>query len=335
MKKNLLTFLVAVLCFTANAQQLANAGFESWTGAKPNNWNTLVLNVPPLLNNVSIGQNSIQKSTSHQGGEFSLQVSASQFNPTLAAFASLAGIPDSLLNSPVPGLATNGTIDIMGLLTNIGSILTTTGEGTEISPDALAGLANYITGGLTITSTIKPSSVSGFAKANILNLGDLAALSVIVLSNDGGTRHVIGAGAASFSASSASFTAFDAPIIYFEPTATAHELIVLCSAISSTTAYSSVLFDDLLVNYTPTATTSVHNNKVEIFCSNSKTINIKPDKTNEQYSVGIFDIAGKKIYNVQDVSGNTIINIPNLSKGIYFCKFSQNNECITRKIVIR
>ncbi|MDR0810723.1 MAG: T9SS type A sorting domain-containing protein [Paludibacter sp.] len=338
MKKTLLSLtIVTFAVFTINAQQLQNAGFETWTQSgnqftgytyKPANWNGLELSIGIPL---PIGTDALTRSTTHHNGEYSLNIAASAINPTLVALAGATGLelPDSLLNFPIPGLATNGTINVLGLIGGIGALLSG-----SLDVDAIVELAEYISNGLTVNA--KPYTITGFAKPAIQNAGDACMVSAIVFSTDGdsGSRHAIGAGATTFLTSANEFQPFSAPITYFSPNENASELIVILISLSTTQtiAYTSFLVDDLTVDYTPTAVNEPKTTGAKIYHNKAdNTLNIFPENTGDTYSFELYNILGKRVIVKSNLVGNQRFNVSALSAGCYIVKTGGT----TKKIIIR
>ena len=97
MKKILSVLAISLLAISMNAQNaFLNAGFETWTGGLPTNWNTLT--IPPAGN-----LSNISKSTNTNSGSFAVKIAAKTLPVTISGMTT------------APGLLTNGTLDVMGL----------------------------------------------------------------------------------------------------------------------------------------------------------------------------------------------------------------------------
>ena len=64
-------------------------------------------------------------------------------------------------------------------------------------------------------------------------------------------------------------------------------------------------------------------------------IYISTDQNSNSREVEIYDMLGKKVYEVTLYGNNKEINISNLNPGIYLIKVKENNTSATRKLVIK
>jgi hypothetical protein len=308
-----------------NAQQLPNSGFESWSSNKPTSWNTLSFNVGATL---EIGTNALTSSTDAHGGTYALKVSISAMNPIVKGALQnlLPAEYQPFLETPVPGLATNGTVDLMTLLPVIMELVS--GDG-NLDPSLIMTLGNAIKDGMPLTQ--KPVALSGFGKADMKNAEDMIMAVVLVYSGTGDEREVIGFGFAPIT--EPTYEEFEAEISYINPAATPSELIALFVAFTTNTTapapYSSILIDDLSISYGA----GLGNNKlsnVSVYPNPAKDVlNISTSAT--QYEIEVVDMLGRVV--ITENSKPTI-NISDLTKGVYFVKVTQNGTTNTEKIVV-
>jgi hypothetical protein len=323
MKKILFAVLFVASLGVINAQQLPNSDFETWSGANPTSWNDL------NYSGLSFGTNSLTKSTDAHSGSSAMKVAVSPINPTIKILLQMSGaLPDSLsyiLDAPIPGMATNGTVDLVSLLPVIGGLL----EG-EFDISMITELGKAITDGLTLTQ--KPVKIAVYAKATIENETDMMATLALVYSGTGEDRQVIGFGVGSIGAST-TYEEIVADIMYTDPTATPSELIVLFAAISATQTavapYSYMIVDDLIIDYS-SGISNVKLSDVSIYPNPAKEVlNIKTSAT--KYEIEVVDVLGRVV--ITENSKPTI-NISDLTKGVYFVKVTQNGTTNTEKIVV-
>jgi hypothetical protein len=318
MKRLFTLFTMLATIVIVNAQQLPNSDFEQWSGGKPVGWSGLEYMGFPLGTNPIV-----QSSNSHSGK--AMQVSSSALNPLLVMF-----LPDSmdyLRDMAIPGIATNGVLDVLGLVGGLSAIA----GGEEID---LLGMADYITNGLTIDAGHRPSKISGYG-FSVQGGTDMCMIVALVYSNDGGTRHMIGVGATAPDEATAP-TAFEMPIEYYS-NETANELIVLTVVMSleqEIKAYSSITIDDLFVDYTldiaenSTHISAVYPNPAYNYVQ-IKTVNQNPCE------VQIIDLLGKTVLYLPAVSSDSKVDISNLKQGIYFLKMAQDKQTTTQKLIIQ
>jgi hypothetical protein len=123
MTKKLLFILAITFAFSAKAQNIPNAGFESWAPGfgyeDPNSWGTLnalgLLGVPV----------SVTKSTSRHSGAFSAKVE------TILADLEMSGTPE-----PFPGILFIGSLNVLSQSAVFGTPFTA-------KPDSLVGWIKY------------------------------------------------------------------------------------------------------------------------------------------------------------------------------------------------
>ncbi|MDR1112621.1 MAG: T9SS type A sorting domain-containing protein [Bacteroidales bacterium] len=333
MKRILFTALFVALLGVINAQQLPNSSFESWSGGKPTGWNTLDIQIPddyPYVGGqvMDLGTNSITKSTTdYYSGSAAMKVSVSPMNDVLKM--GLAFLPDSLAalrelgNRPIPGVATNGHVDLMALVPVLSSLM-----GGNISDTLIASLGLAVTGGTTITQ--KPVALFGVAKTTIGHDGDMMVVVTLVYTGTESTRKVMGYGVALLD-SSETFKSFEAEITCTDETPT--EIVVLVAGFSTETVaaepYSYTIVDELNLSYGA----GIANNKlseVSMYPNPAKEVlNIRTSAT--EYDVQIVDMLGRVV--IAEKS-SPAIHISSLTKGVYFVKVTQNGTTHTNKIVV-
>ena len=106
MKKAVLFIGALIMAFSINAQQLTNNGFESWTGNIPQGWSTLGF--------MGFNLCDVNKTTDAHSGEFAITVAPAMLPSSLAA---MMGMTESFA---IPGVLTNGMIDINVLMELMG-----------------------------------------------------------------------------------------------------------------------------------------------------------------------------------------------------------------------
>ncbi|MDR2868242.1 MAG: T9SS type A sorting domain-containing protein [Bacteroidales bacterium] len=332
MKKFLFTVAFALTFVALSAQQFPNSGFETWSGGNPTGWKDLTLSAP-VVGTVSVGVNTITQATPAHGGNYALNAKASPLSPAIQAGATLFGLDPSLLSMSAPGMVTNGTVDAASVI----SLLTLFSGGGEIDIEALVPtLANAMTGGMSITQFNRPLSVSGYAKAAVQGGEDICALVAIVYSNTGGTRSMIGFGAA-IPSSSNSYQPFSCDIAYTDDTKIANELIFMAVAYSRLPAAelsdnpTNITIDDLSISHTvgvdvvSTPLSMVYPNPTHDI------VKISVENPAAPYQITVSDMLGRVV--MSEVSKSEI-NLSTFEKGIYLVKVSQNGKENVQKIVL-
>lgn len=64
-------------------------------------------------------------------------------------------------------------------------------------------------------------------------------------------------------------------------------------------------------------------------------IYISTDQNSNSREIEIYDMLGKKVYEITLYGNNKEVNISNLNSGIYLIKVKENNTSATRKLVIK
>ncbi len=64
-------------------------------------------------------------------------------------------------------------------------------------------------------------------------------------------------------------------------------------------------------------------------------VNIKLPATGNMVTVELFDIAGKRIKSLKTSAGQLSLDITGLPSNVYFIKASDNNETVTRKLIVQ
>ena len=66
---------------------------------------------------------------------------------------------------------------------------------------------------------------------------------------------------------------------------------------------------------------------------NNGTFTIQLENTTENNSIEIYSVLGQSVFTKANTK-ETIIDISNLEKGIYFIKINQQNTTITKKVIV-
>jgi hypothetical protein len=334
MKKKILFIALFVASLgVINAQQLPNSNFEDWNNSKPADWNALEIQIPDNIPGLGgqfldLGTNAITRSAESYSGDAAIKVSVSGMNTVLQAFASTMPELAGLAQLPIPGVASNGKIDLMASV----PILIDVMEGNLSDIDSMVlNLSSVIKDGMAITQ--KPVALYGAVKANFEHTNDLMAVMAFAYSGTGEDRQLIGYGLDPVLASP-TYKGFEAEITYFNSTATPSEFIVLFVVISTETQaaepYSYMIVDDLNISYGTGINSPRLSEEVSVYPNPAKEVlNIRTSAT--EYDVQVVDMLGRVVITEKS---NPAINISNLTKGAYFVKVTQNGTTNTEKIII-
>lgn len=309
MKKAVLFIGALIMAFSINAQQLTNNGFESWTGNIPQGWSTLGF--------MGFNLCDVNKTTDAHSGEFAITVAPAMLPSSLAA---MMGMTESFA---IPGVLTNGMIDINVLMELMGD---TAAFENMLSEEILT---NILTGGMRLNE--QPSEITGYYKfEQVENSYDMFGVAGLLYATIEGERRLVGMGFFSneMKNSSSGYQSFSMPFEYIYEIP-ADELIVLALVVSDGTAtdFSTLYLDDLNVVYSSGMEELVFDNKVTAY----------PNPTSGDFKLNgadgskviISDVLGREVLNIERYDGQSVT----LSqKGVYFLNIEGKQ---TQKLIVK
>ena len=309
MKKAVLFIGALIMAFSINAQQLTNNGFESWTGNIPQGWSTLGF--------MGFNLCDVNKTTDAHSGEFAITVAPAMLPSSLAA---MMGMTESFA---IPGVLTNGMIDINVLMELMGD---TAAFENMLSEEILT---NILTGGMRLNE--QPSEITGYYKfEQVENSYDMFGVAGLLYATIEGERRLVGMGFFSneMKNSSSGYQSFSMPLEYIYEIP-ADELIVLALVASEETAteFSTLYLDDLNVVYNSGIEEAIFDNKVAVY----------PNPTSGDFKLNgadgskviISDVLGREVLNIERYDGQSVT----LSqKGVYFLNIKGKQ---TQKLIVK
>ena len=309
MKKAVLFIGALIMVFSINAQQLTNNGFESWTGNIPQGWSTLGF--------MGFNLCDVNKTTDAHSGEFAITVAPAMLPSSLAA---MMGMTESFA---IPGVLTNGMIDINVLMELMGD---TAAFENMLSEEILT---NILTGGMRLNE--QPSEITGYYKfEQVENSYDMFGVAGLLYATIEGERRLVGMGFFSneMKNSSSGYQSFSMPFEYIYEIP-ADELIVLALVASEETAtdFSTLYLDDLNVVYNSGIEEAIFDNKVAVY----------PNPTSGDFKLNgadgskviISDVLGREVLNIERYDGQSVT----LSqKGVYFLNIKGKQ---TQKLIVK
>lgn len=309
MKKAVLFIGALIMAFSINAQQLTNNGFESWTGNIPQGWSTLGF--------MGFNLCDVNKTTDAHSGEFAITVAPAMLPSSLAA---MMGMTESFA---IPGVLTNGMIDINVLMELMGD---TAAFENMLSEEILT---NILTGGMRLNE--QPSEITGYYKfEQVENSYDMFGVAGLLYATIEGERRLVGMGFFSneMKNSSSGYQSFSMPLEYIYEIP-ADELIVLALVASEETAteFSTLYLDDLNVVYNSGIEEAIFDNKVAVY----------PNPTSGDFKLNgadgskviISDVLGREVLNIEKYDGQSVT----LSqKGVYFLNIEGKQ---TQKLIVK
>lgn len=309
MKKAVLFIGALIMAFSINAQQLTNNGFESWTGNIPQGWSTLGF--------MGFNLCDVNKTTDAHSGEFAITVAPAMLPSSLAA---MMGMTESFA---IPGVLTNGMIDINVLMELMGD---TAAFENMLSEEILT---NILTGGMRLNE--QPSEITGYYKfEQVENSYDMFGVAGLLYATIEGERRLVGMGFFSneMKNSSSGYQSFSMPFEYIYEIP-ADELIVLALVVSeeAATDFSTLYLDDLNVVYNSGIEEAIFDNKVAVY----------PNPTSGDFKLNgadgskviISDVLGREVLNIEKYDGQSVT----LSqKGVYFLNIEGKQ---TQKLIVK
>lgn len=311
--KKFIILVLTIWAFSVNAQNVfPNAGFETWNGTTLSQWNTLSV--------MGVNISDVTKSTEANSGSYAVRIAP---KPLPSYIAAAMGVDNMI----VPGLLTNATIDL-------NSIISALSSGT-INFDNNTLLSVFSNG---IALTERPTSVNGFYSwSPVDQVNENFLLGVYVISNQSGTREVIGMGGYSnIAPMKATYTPFQAQIIYQDEQSVPTELIfisLVTNSDSNATSFGHLLLDDVsittqvgLENATPVA------KKLPIIYPNPTSGDFKLN-VNSDVEVSVYNQLGQVIIPAREYSPNKTLSVK--EKGIYFVRIKDSKGYKTQKLVVK
>lgn len=309
MKKAVLFIGALIMAFSINAQQLTNNGFESWTGNIPQGWNTLGF--------MGFNLCDVNKTTDAHSGEFAITVAPAMLPSSLAA---MMGMTESFA---IPGVLTNGMIDINVLMELMGD---TAAFENMLSEEILT---NILTGGMRLNE--QPSEITGYYKfEQVENSYDMFGVAGLLYATIEGERRLVGMGFFSneMKNSSSGYQSFSMPFEYIYEIP-ADELIVLALVVSeeAATDFSTLYLDDLNVVYNSGIEEAIFDNKVAVY-PNPTSGDFKLNGA-EGSRVIISDVLGREVLCIERYDGQTVRLE---QEGVYFLNIEGKQ---TQKLIVK
>lgn len=307
--KYTLLLLFTVSTLSVFAQYVQNPSYETWEvengKSEPENWSSIQTALPSTLANFA-PQVMTQSSDAHSG----------------TSSIKLENV--SVFNIVANGVITNGRI-FADLDPEKGYMYTDINDSrwnTPISnqPDSIVGWFKYSPVGLDV------GSVTAIVHTDTLRFPDPDSANFV--------------GAARFdlpNSTISTWTRFSVPFTYFNSNIPEYVFIVLNSGDSTQAIEGSIAyFDDVDLIYNPMSISDIFKEQVlNAYGSDHKiTIDLSNMNNGTPLDMKIFDIMGKEHIHKKITTGSMHV-FENFPPGVYVCVVSENNEVITKKIIVR
>lgn len=312
--KKITIFLLFIWAFAANAQNdFQNPGFETWTGSTVKNWNTLSI--------MGVALSDVSKSSEAYSGNYAIKIAPKQLPPTIA---SLVGVEKMV----VPGLLTNATIDMTAITNALSS------GSLDFDNNTLISVFNN---GVPLTK--RSTSVNGYISWNPIDpIKEQFLLAAYVISNQTGTREVIGMGAYSMlPEAKATYSPFTLSIIYQDEQKTPTELIfisLVTSIDSNANSFGYLLMDDVSITSEEIGLEEISNDtkKLPIIFPNPTSGEFKINVSSD-VEISVYNQLGKVIIPEIKYSPNKTLSIK--EKGVYFVRIKDSKGVKTQKLIVK
>ncbi len=203
----------------------------------------------------------------------------------------------------------------------------------------LASATFTLTGGTPIST--RPTSVKGFYKYTPAGGGDTAAVvALFTKHNTSGGNDTIGIGFFMDGTTVTSWTAFDAPVYWFNlENPDTMNIIVACTSSLSGVAGSVMYVDDMVLDYSTGITDALMAERPNVYLNSiAGTVEIFLDlESSKEVSVNMYNLNGQKVrsayYGATSLL-NKSIGVNGLKTGMYFVEILSGTERIVQKITI-
>jgi len=342
MKRFLFTLVAAFLMLQLSAQQpnISNPGFEQWSGTTPTGWTTSIsgaITGVPIVGSFPISLNFGAKSTDSHSGSYALKLQTKSLN------LSLLGIP----TISVPGIAQLGTagsfsisIETIQELMSIDSTTDMSDLINNLDLDELSTFTNIFSRGEPFTMV--PSAMKVWVKY-LPPVGETDTMLVLLGAYKQGQTSLLLMGDMpdtygyyAVTERLEDYTQLTVPVSFDEEDLTCDSLVIVFVSSSFTNAKSTELYiDDISFEYDYLSVNSSERIQMSMYPNPAKDyMVINPANQSEAYDIMVYDMNGKQLKSVEQLTGDTRLSISDLAAGTYFLKLKQSGSELVRKFVV-
>jgi hypothetical protein len=133
------------------------------------------------------------------------------------------------------------------------------------------------------------------------------------------------------------YTELTVPVSYDEEDLTCDSLVIVFVASSFTNANTSteLYIDDISFEYDYLSVNSTERIKMNMYPNPATDyIVINPANQSEAYDITVYDMNGKQLKSVEQLTGDTRLSVSGLAAGTYFLKMKQSGSELVRKFVV-
>ena len=348
MKKVLFSIFAIILVLQLSAQQpnINNPGFEQWTSGHPTGWTTSIsgtVNVTlfgSMTFPVPVSLNFGTQTTDAHSGDYALKLTANGIN--LSSY----GIPEFTW----PGMAQLGTAgqfsvsmetiqQLAGL--NFMDLDLNDIQNLNLNWEELASLRNVLSNGDAFS--VVPSAMKVWVKY-LPPAGQSDTMMILIGAYKTGEPNMLLMGEApsaygylAVTDSIVNYTELTVPIEYDVEDLTCDSLLImfLSSSFMNANSGTELYIDDISFEYDYQSISSPERVKMKLYPNPaSNYMVVSPENQSELYNVSVYDLTGKKLIERNSLTGDTRVDLENLSSGAYFLKIQQAGSETVRKFVV-
>lgn len=300
--------LLAFFC-SLNAQNVVpNAGFESWTDGKADNW-TSDFNIQIYVFDINYNA-GVQSADAHSG---------------TSAILLQRQIMNVLEEFPVPGICQLGSFDTDSITAMAMSMIN--GGDYDIDPFKM------VKGGTPFTEI--PTKVKAWVKYTPdIEKTDALQVYVIAGKNSANGDIILAQGTYNSMAALLDYEEIEVPVNVVIPDETPDFLnIIFATSKSFDCGESELLIDDITVE-TETGIYELNNLDCTVSPNPAHNLLTLDLHNNLDFSVELYDLAGKKVLEQSHCNGQTSLNVSQLNAGTYLMKVQQGNRISSQKVVV-
>ena len=343
MKRVLFVFgcLFAVLQLSAQQPNISNPGFEQWTSSYPTGWTTSIsgsITGVPFLGSYPLTFNFATKTTDAHLGNYALKLQAKSMD------LSLFGGPEIT----VPGIAQLGTAGSFSVslstIQQLMSIDSTTDFASllqNMDMDELSSLANIFSKGEPFNMV--PTAMKVWVKY-LPPVGEVdTMLAMIGAYKEGETSMMLmgdmpeSYGYFALTERLEDYTEITVPLEYNEEDVNCDSLVIVFVSSSFMNANTSteLYIDDISFEFDYMSVESTERIKMNLYPNPAvNEITLSVENQLDMYSVAVYDMNGKQLKRMEQLTGNTNIHVSDLTTGTYFLKVQQAGNTTVRKFVV-
>ncbi|MBO6050742.1 MAG: T9SS type A sorting domain-containing protein [Bacteroidales bacterium] len=342
MKRFILSLVAAFLMLQLSAQQpnISNPGFEQWSGTTPTGWTTSIsgsLTGIPIMGSYPLSFNFGSRVNDSHSGSYALKLQTKSLD------LSMLGVPVI----SVPGIAQLGTagsfsisIETIQELMSIDSTTDMSDLINNLDLDELSTFTNIFSRGEPFTMV--PTAMKVWVKY-LPPVGETDTMLVLLGAYKEGQTSLLLMGDMpdtygyyAVTERLEDYTQLTVPVSYDEEDLTCDSLVIVFVSSSFTNAKSTELYiDDISFEFDYLSVNSTERIQMNMYPNpTTDYMVISPANQSESYDIMVYDMNGKQLKSVEQLTGDTRLSVSDLAAGAYFLKLKQSGSELVRKFVV-